>query len=181
MGSILGAILSSILKMGLDYFTSWYKSRQAEADKWNLAATQAQMQSVLDGHALEVKMDQATSNITAPTTLSQLKIQFGVAACFMLLFLTGCWTEHITTNEYKPELRTPQPSPEMFKGPEQLTPREQAMALYIGQMQAEIKVYNEDARQHNIDNNYVPGIKSKQKAKEMKRQLQRSKDVPPKS
>lgn len=187
MGSIIGSIISAVISAGLQYFSNWQKAKQAEADKWNLAATQAQMQSVIDGHALEVKMDQAAAAIPQITTLSDMRIQFCKAAAIILLLLslTGCWTAQITTNQYKPEIRTPEPKPAMFQGPEQLNPREQALAQYAAELKVRIETYNATAEQSNIDAGYVPGVKSKDKAREIKKQkekeLKRPKEATPKS
>lgn len=169
MGSIISAIIASIFKVGLEYVTGWYKQQQAEVDRFNLAATQAQLASVVAGHELEVKMDQAAANAIKPTTLTDWKASFSVkhfvpaAACLLfMLTLSGCWRVQVTTGEYKPEIKKPTPNSEMFQGPEQLSPREQAMGLYINQINAEVDVHNEDARESNIKNGYVkPKAKSK--------------------
>ncbi len=162
MLGLLSMLLSTVLKVGLNYLTNWYQQKQSEVDRFNLAASHAQLESVVDGHALEVKMDQAMMEVKPITTLAELKASFGVKqigsvlACLLLMLtLSGCWTVNVTTHEYKSEIKKPEPPPAMFQGDPALSQREQAMTTYIQQLRAGMDTYNADAHESNIKNGYI--------------------------
>jgi hypothetical protein len=62
----------------------------------------------------------------------------------------------LTVRDYKPEIDVGETPPAVYDGPKELTPREQALGQYAGELKKKIKTYNDWARQQNIKNHYLP-------------------------
>lgn len=159
---MVSMILTVVLKIGMEWFSSWWNGKQAAADKWNLAVTQAKLDSIVVGKEQEVKINAAVIAVKPIQTMSDFQAAMAkvLLACLLLFALTGCPSRlKIGGGSYKEEIAKPDQDPAMFQGPPELTEREKALMTHIVKQKTVIDEYNRGARESNIKNGYIPGVK----------------------
>jgi hypothetical protein len=151
MGAILSAIISGIVGAILGIF----EKKTAKSNEYEARSLQAQKESVVIGKKLESEIDRATAEVPVPKTAQDLDRLLGLAPVLLFaFFLPGCFETKVTVNQYKPEIKTPKPK--KVDGPDELTPREQALGQYAGQLRTAIGKYNAWAKKSNAQAGYPP-------------------------
>ncbi len=159
IGSIIGAILTWIA----NFLTSWLDAERAKENEYAAQSLEAQKASIVEGQKLEADIQAAGKGVIPIKTKADLLKLTSVV--LMLLFLAGCYEIKVTVNQYKPVINKTPPTAEelkaMTEGPEELTPRESAIATQLARRDAEINTYNKAAISSNKKNGYpvypVPG------------------------
>ena len=153
MGAIISAIISGLIGAILGII----EKKQAKQNEYAARALEVQKASIVEGAKLEAAVESAQAAVPVPKTSDDLKNMLGLQGAFLvcaLLTLTGCFEMRVTVDQYKPVLKTKKPTAAMVEGPVELTPREQAMGQYVGQLRAAVGAYNYAARESNRRGGY---------------------------
>jgi hypothetical protein len=149
----LTAILGTLFKEVIGYVGLWIERDRAEAARWDAMTAKAKVESIKMVEKQEAAFDAAAAPAPLVTTKPSLWMTGG--ALLLALCLPGCCLiGRNTFSEGKRPILTLPERTALPAGPDEWSPREQALVGHIESLERVLKAYNDQAKGHNSKNGY---------------------------